>query len=193
MTGLMTRSLNEMSTQFGVRDRLGITENLSRLAGASERNAAQALALHNKVLHQADALQTMAVKSKGDLADVLFTVRLQRDVYRTATLASSSQFGALLKHSEEFAASDPAMKAAGEQFFGLGAKLSARADAESEAQQTGPRPPAFGADVEVTLGWNGQKVMLAGPVIMPPWFRESRTFRLWQQQHNIATFRTRSP
>jgi hypothetical protein len=102
VAGLMIKSLNEMSAKFGVRDGLGVTENLNKLADASERNAAAALALHNKVLHQSDALQTMAVKSKGDLADVLFTVRLQQDVYRTETLASSQRFGELLKHTEEF-------------------------------------------------------------------------------------------
>lgn len=103
MAGLMTKSLNEMSAKFGgVRDGLGVTENLRKLDGASDRQAAAALALHNKVLHQADALQTMAAKSKGDLADILFTVRLQQAVYRTEKLASSQRFGELLNQTDEF-------------------------------------------------------------------------------------------
>jgi hypothetical protein len=60
------------------------------------------VALHDRILHQVDALLTMAVKSKGDVADILFTVRLQEVVYRTEKLAASQRFAELLKATAGF-------------------------------------------------------------------------------------------
>jgi hypothetical protein len=87
---ILAASLNEMWSKYSdAMDSFGVMENLEQLSGANERKLAAVLALHNKVLHQVDALQTMAIKSNGDLADILFTVRLQSDVYKLEKLASS--------------------------------------------------------------------------------------------------------
>jgi hypothetical protein len=127
-----------------------------------------------------------------DLAVDETTVRLIVEYLRAAREAVMKNGGAALKKKEKAAETDPAMMAAGERLFGLGSTLSARADAEAEAQLPGPRPPAFAPPVEVTLAWDGgRKVTLPGPVILPPWFRAGRTFKTWQKSHDVQTFRTR--
>jgi len=103
LSDIMAASLNEIWSKYkGSIDNLGSMENLKQLRGANQQQLATVIALHNKVLHQTDALQTIAIKSKGDLADILFTVRLQRDVYKTEPLASSQRFWDLLKVTEQF-------------------------------------------------------------------------------------------
>jgi hypothetical protein len=100
---ILAASLNEMWSKYSdAMDSFGVLENLKQLSGANERKLAAALALHNKVLHQVDALQTKAIKGNGDLADILFTVRLQSDVYKLEKLASSQRFWDLLKATEHF-------------------------------------------------------------------------------------------
>ena len=105
MATVLTKSLGEMWAKFqGAKDILGVTEDLQKLGQTSADDPVQLLALHCKVLHKIDALQTMAVKSKGDLADVLFTVRLQRDVCNSAPLVSSPSLVELRKKTDEFIA-----------------------------------------------------------------------------------------
>jgi hypothetical protein len=113
IAGIMTQSLAEMSAKFGgIRDSLGVTEDLTRLAGLADADPARTLALHRRVLQKTDALQTMAVKSKGDVADILFTVRLQRDVYRKEPLVSSDRFKELLSQTEAFIKAYPVKRGA---------------------------------------------------------------------------------
>jgi hypothetical protein len=113
IAGIMTRSIAEMSAKFGgMRDSLGVTEDLARLAGLADADPGRSLALHQKILQKTDALQTMAVKSKGDLADILFTVRLQRDVYRKEPLASSERFRELLTQTQAFIKAYPLKRSA---------------------------------------------------------------------------------
>ena len=104
----MARSLNDMSARFGgVKDVLGVGQNVARLSDVSVPQIAVALALHNKVLHQADAFLTMAAKSRGDTADILFTVRVQEALYRSERLAASPRAGELLKMTDAFIQSYP--------------------------------------------------------------------------------------
>lgn len=100
---IMTDSLNGMFMKYrGVSDAFGVIKSLDALNDINVRQAATALAAHGRALHQVDALQTMAVKSKGDLADILFTVRLQKEVYKVEKLTSSQRFGELMKTTEAF-------------------------------------------------------------------------------------------
>jgi hypothetical protein len=106
---VMSRSLNEISGRFGgMRDVFGIAESLNRLRDGNERQSAPTFAAHNKVLNQLDAFQTMALKSRGDTADILFTLRLQKDVYGAEPLASSDRFTALRRATDEIVAAYPA-------------------------------------------------------------------------------------
>ncbi len=103
LVDIMAASLSEMWAKYrDVMDSFGVMENLRQLGEADATKLAAVLALHNKVLHQVDALQTMAIKGIGDLADILFTARLQRDVYKLENLASSQRFWDLLKATEQF-------------------------------------------------------------------------------------------
>jgi hypothetical protein len=65
------------------------------------------------------------------------------------------------------------------------------AEKAAEATQKGSRPPAFDPDIPFTLGWDGSKVAVPGPLKIPPWLRQTEQFKVWQRQHDIRTFRTR--
>ena len=65
-----------------------------------------------------------------------------------------------------------------------------RAGAESDAIHTGPRPPSFAPSTEVTLAWDGSKFSIHGPVAMPPWLRESESYKQWQQRHDVQMLQT---
>ena len=87
---------------------------------------------------------------------------------------------------------DEAAAAAVQRVFALEETLTQRADAEADARRTGgPRPPAFAPPVRVTFAWDGTAHDVPGPVAVPPWFRDSETFKLWQKRHDVRTFRTR--
>jgi|GEM_PF-4189175 len=108
---VMTQSLTEIWRKFpGTKDVLGVVEDLRSLGHANSDSAAL-LSLHNKALHKIDALQTMAVKSNGDLADTLFTVRLQKDVYKTEVSFPSARFAELKKKTDEFIVAYPSKPA----------------------------------------------------------------------------------
>jgi RNA polymerase sigma factor (sigma-70 family) len=76
------------------------------------------------------------------------------------------------------------------RIYALGDALTARADAEADAVRTVARPPAVAPAVEVVTGWDGAKHHVRGPLVVPAWLRASETFRMWQERHNVQTFRT---
>ncbi len=104
IVNLINAGFKEISEAFGgVKDVVGIFESTRKLEALSNsQNTGAVLAQHNILLQQLDALITMAVKSRGDVADILFTVRLQRDVYKMEKLRSTQSFEELLKASDTF-------------------------------------------------------------------------------------------
>jgi len=103
LTRLLADSLKALSMTYGgMKDSIGVNANLERLGGMTLGQGPAALALHDKVLHQADAMQTMATKMGGDTADILFTTRLQRAIYAAGDLGSSDRFRELLKRTDDY-------------------------------------------------------------------------------------------
>jgi hypothetical protein len=104
IVNLINIGFSEVSQSFGgIKDVVGIFESTRKLlALGNSQNMGAVLAQHNIVLQQLDALLTMAVKSRGDVADILFTVRLQRDVYKKEKLRSTQLFEELLKAADAF-------------------------------------------------------------------------------------------
>jgi hypothetical protein len=103
-TGLLYNTVVEMSGVFdGLKDSLGVTENIRLLNSFNaDSNVSKVVALHLKLLNQLDAWQTMAIKSKGDEADILFTVRLQKDVYSNEELARTQFLKKLVDATNDF-------------------------------------------------------------------------------------------
>lgn len=87
--------------------------------------------------------------------------------------------------------SDPQLVESIDQLHGTAGTLIARLDQAAEASHATPRPASFGAEIELTLGWSGEKFKLRGPVKFPDWLREQERFKQWQEQHDIRIFRTR--
>ena len=102
----LNKSLTEMSAAFGgLRDIFGINESLKQLIETMPRlPLASVLAQHNKIINQVDALQTTAIKSKGDEANILFTVRLQKDLYSSEKLKQAGKFKELVTLCDTFIA-----------------------------------------------------------------------------------------
>ena len=65
-------------------------------------------------------------------------------------------------------------------------ELAARIDA-AEMASTPARPISFGVPIDLTLGWNGQKLTIPGPATVPPWFRETKAYQLWRMRGNFQT------
>jgi hypothetical protein len=101
---LLQLSLNEFSdVNSGIKDVFGI-EEIFRILNTSlpDMKVTKVLGVHNQLLQKIDAWQTMALKNRGDEAVILFTVRLQKDVYSNKKLLASQRFGHLLKISDKF-------------------------------------------------------------------------------------------
>jgi hypothetical protein len=98
----MSLSLNEMSNAYnGLKDVLNISATLKQVQNyAKEGHLPKTMAAYNKLLRQIDAWQTMAIKSRGDEADILFTVRLQKEVFKTEKLVARTE--KLLKSTDTF-------------------------------------------------------------------------------------------
>ena len=117
---LLAECLKQMAGKFGgIKDFFGVIEHLTELTQTEPRQLVYTLALHNKLLHQVDALQTMTLKSLGDLADALFTVRLQYDLYQSKVLAESRNFEQLLRDSAEFIQAYPFKARIAEKYVAL--------------------------------------------------------------------------
>lgn len=104
LLNILSRSLTEMSAAYGgLKDVFGINESLKRLlATINELPAATVLAQHGKIINQIDALQTTAVQSKGSEANILFTVRLQKELYASAKINATGKFNDLINLSDVF-------------------------------------------------------------------------------------------
>jgi hypothetical protein len=101
---LLQLSLNEFSdVNSGIKDVFGI-EEIFRILNTSlpDMKVTKVLGVHNQLLQKIDAWQTMALKNRGDEAVILFTVRLQKDLYNNRKLLASQRFGHLLKVSDKF-------------------------------------------------------------------------------------------
>jgi hypothetical protein len=119
LTRIMSSGVRSMSANFGgVKDVFGMDASLSKLASMTGEQAANALSLHGKILHQTDALLTMATKSRGDVADCPFTVRLQKEIYSAGALASPA-FDELRKKTSEFIHSFATSKAIADDYTRL--------------------------------------------------------------------------
>jgi RNA polymerase sigma factor (sigma-70 family) len=105
-------------------------------------------------------------------------------VLESEGVAAFTKFG-------ERARSDRAFMDASNQIRGLGETLPTRVEADAAATQKGGRPPAFAASVTLTLARDQTRQTVEGPVTVPAWFRQSATFKTWQQRHDVRTFRTR--
>jgi hypothetical protein len=104
LLGILDKSLARVSANYdGIKDVFSLNENLRKLSATVQRLPINnALAQYNKILHQADTLQTMAVKSRGDEANIVFTVRLQRDLYSSPKVSRVGRFDKLVDVSENF-------------------------------------------------------------------------------------------
>lgn len=116
LVGIIGDSFREVSKVLGgVRDVFGLMTTAARLQAAtsarwqsiiSQQPVATVAAQHQMLLRQLDAQLTMAFKNQGDVADILFTVRLQREVYQADRLRARA-FDKLLALSERFIAGYP--------------------------------------------------------------------------------------
>ncbi|MEP6742107.1 MAG: sialidase family protein, partial [bacterium] len=74
---------------------------------------------HAAFLHKLDALLTMVQKSRGDTADILQTVRLQRELYARPELSRFSCAKSIIKWSDNFIQAYQARKAGNEDYLKL--------------------------------------------------------------------------
>lgn len=73
----------------------------------------------------------------------------------------------------------------------VGQTATRRADAAEEADRSEPRSLSIEPSRQLILGWDNSTFDLPGPVVLPPWLRNSSRYALWEQQRDLRTFRTR--
>jgi hypothetical protein len=118
---LLMASTDQMSQLFGgLKDSFDVWENIRLLGTFKDAGAvSKAIALHQKLLNQLDTWQTIAIKSKGDEAGILFTVRLQKEVYCREQLVTGYSFPELLRETDMFIKSYSIRKVTNKDYPGL--------------------------------------------------------------------------
>ena len=106
MLEMLRGSFNAFSEQQGGAKDVFQSESLFRLLSEPSRNGNvnKILGVHNRLLRKLDAWLSMAQMSKGDLGSILFTVRLQHDLFSRPVFRSSPEFAGLIKMSDDFIA-----------------------------------------------------------------------------------------
>lgn len=101
---ILEAGITEMSYSMqGIKDVFGIAQSLEQLRSYNkDRNVLTAIAHHQKLLNQMDAWQTTIIKSNGDEASILFTVRLQRDIYSKEQLRIDGCMHEMLGRTDYF-------------------------------------------------------------------------------------------
>lgn len=101
---ILLSAVTEMSAAFGgLKDEFGVLENARTLSSyKDEKIILKAIAHHQMLLNQLDAWQTTVIKSRGDEASVLFTVRLQKELYSKGHLFECGMFHDFIKETNGF-------------------------------------------------------------------------------------------
>jgi hypothetical protein len=121
LNSILAQSINELSESFnGLKDVFGVEENIGRLQeiGAREHSV-DILTHHNILLNQLDAWITNALKSRGDEGSILFTVRLQKDVYTQKVFLTSCRYSQLIEKTSEFIDGHSSLKMANKNYQGF--------------------------------------------------------------------------
>jgi len=101
---LLESAIIELSaSNDGIKDSFGIMENVQSLRDfRDEKIVSKAIAHHQRLVNQLDAWITAINKSKGDEASILFTLRLQKDLYQKPPISTGCRFAGLVEATDSF-------------------------------------------------------------------------------------------
>lgn len=101
---LLESAIVELSAaNDGVKDSFGVLENVQSMRDfRDEKIVSKAITHHQRIVNQMDAWITTINKSKGDEASILFTLRLQKDLYQKPPMSNGCRFADLVEATDSF-------------------------------------------------------------------------------------------